>query len=47
VLARPLDQRLFFAGEATHHYDFSTAQGAYDSGHRAAEEAITALAATD
>jgi monoamine oxidase len=45
-LARPFEQRLFFAGEATHHYDFSTAHGAYDSGLRAAEEAIDALAAS-
>ena len=43
-LALPFDRRLFFAGEATHAYDFSTAHGAYDSGLRAAEEAIAALA---
>lgn len=42
-LARPFDDRLFFAGEATHAFDFSTAHGAHDSGHRAAEEAIAAL----
>ncbi|MDB5397392.1 MAG: amine oxidase [Rhodospirillales bacterium] len=42
-LARPFEDRLFFAGEATHHYDFSTAHGAYDSGVRAADEAIAAL----
>jgi monoamine oxidase len=46
-LARPFEQRLFFAGEATHRSDFSTAHGAYDSGLRAAEEAIEALAASD
>jgi monoamine oxidase len=39
-LALPFEQRLFFAGEATHTDDFSTA---YDSGFRAAEEAIAAL----
>jgi len=44
ALARPFDGRLFFAGEATHATDFSTAHGAYESGVRAAEEAITALA---
>ena len=44
ALARPLDERLFFAGEATHRTDFSTAHGAYLSGVRAAEEAIKALA---
>jgi len=43
-LALPFDQRLFFAGEATHAYDFSTAHGAYESGLRAADEAIEALA---
>ena len=42
-LALPFDQRLFFAGEATHAYDFSTAHGAYESGLRAADEAIAAL----
>jgi monoamine oxidase len=42
-LARPFEQRLFFAGEATHPYDFSTAHGAHASGVRAAEEALAAL----
>ena len=42
-LARPFEQRLFFAGEATHRSDFSTAHGAHDSGVRAAEEALAAL----
>ena len=40
LLARPFEGRLFFAGEATHPFDFSTAHGAHDSGVRAAEEAI-------
>jgi monoamine oxidase len=43
-LARPFEQRIFFAGEATSPGDFSTAHGAFDSGVRAAEEAIAALA---
>jgi monoamine oxidase len=43
-LARPFEQRLFFAGEATHSHDFSTAHGAYASGVRAAEEVMAALA---
>jgi monoamine oxidase len=43
-LALPFEQRLFFAGEATHPDNFSTAHGAYESGRRAAEEAIAALA---
>jgi monoamine oxidase len=43
-LALPFEQRLFFAGEATHTDDFSTAHGAYGSGLRAAEEAIASLA---
>jgi len=44
VLARPCEQRLFFAGEATHVNEFSTAHGAHDSGVRAAQEVIAALA---
>ena len=44
-LARPFDNRLFFAGEATHATDFSTAHGAYESGVRAANEALSALTA--
>jgi monoamine oxidase len=42
-LALPFEQRVFFAGEATHIDDFSTAHGAYESGLRAAEEAIAAF----
>jgi monoamine oxidase len=44
LLARPFEQRLFFAGEATHVDEFSTAHGAHDSGVRAAGEIIDALA---
>src|SRR5260370_29706362 len=42
-LARPFEHRLFFAGEATHANDFSTAHRAHDSGVRAAEAVIAAL----
>ncbi|MCJ2136723.1 FAD-dependent oxidoreductase [Methylobacterium sp. J-026] len=42
-LARPFEDRLFFAGEATHPSDFTTAHGAHDSGRRAADEAMAAL----
>lgn len=42
VLAAPLDDRLFFAGEATSPNFFSTAHGARDSGERAAQEAMAA-----
>lgn len=42
-LAQPFEDRLFFAGEATHPHDFTTAHGAHDSGRRAADEAIAAL----
>lgn len=45
ALARPLDDRVFFAGEATSPGDFSTAHGAHDTGVRAAGEAIAALRA--
>ncbi|WP_309710318.1 FAD-dependent oxidoreductase, partial [Armatimonas sp.] len=37
-LARPLSNKLFFAGEATEQDHFSTAHGAYLSGLRAAKE---------
>jgi monoamine oxidase len=47
VLAAPVEDRLFFAGEATSRADFSTAHGAYRSGVRAAEEAIAALRQPD
>lgn len=43
ALAHSFENRLFFAGEATHETDFSTAHGAYESGRRAADEAIAAL----
>jgi monoamine oxidase len=43
ILARPFDDRVFFAGEATNAGDFSTVHGAHDSGVRAAREAIAAL----
>ena len=43
-LARPFQDRLFVAGEATHPHDFTTAHGAHDSGQRAADEAMKALA---
>lgn len=42
-LAKPFEDRLFFAGEATHPFDFTTAHGAHDSGVRAANEALAAL----
>lgn len=42
-LARPVAERLFFAGEATHPTDFSTAHGALASGERAADEVLAAL----
>jgi monoamine oxidase len=44
ILAAPVDGRLFFAGEATSPHAFSTAHGACESGVRAAQEAIAALA---
>lgn len=39
-LARPIDQRLFFAGEATSKQAYATVHGAYLSGLRAADEII-------
>ena len=43
ILAAPVDDRLFFAGEATSPNFFSTAHGAHDSGERAAREVLGAL----
>jgi monoamine oxidase len=45
-LAAPVDDRLFFAGEACSRHAFSTAHGAYLTGRAAAEQAIAALAAS-
>jgi monoamine oxidase len=42
VLAAPVDDRLFFAGEACSRNDFSTAHGAYRTGIIAAEQVIAA-----
>jgi monoamine oxidase len=44
VLAAPVDDRLFFAGEACSINDYSTAHGAYRTGVSAAEQVMTALA---
>lgn len=42
VLAAPVDDRLFFAGEACSRHDFSTAHGAYATGVAAAEAMLSA-----
>jgi monoamine oxidase len=42
VLAAPVDNRLFFAGEACSAHDFSTAHGGYLTGVAAAEQVIAA-----
>jgi monoamine oxidase len=42
ALAAPVDDRLFFAGEACSEGDYSTAHGAYFTGIAAAEQAIAA-----
>jgi monoamine oxidase len=42
-LAEPVDDRLFFAGEACSPNFFSTAHGAYETGTRAAEAALSSL----
>jgi monoamine oxidase len=43
ALSRPVDDRLFFAGEACSDEDFSTAHGAYRTGIAAAEQVMRAL----
>ncbi len=40
VLAAPVDDRIFFAGEACSKRRFSTAHGAYESGEKAAEAVL-------
>lgn len=40
ILAKPVDDRLFFAGEATSPHFFSTAHGAQETGVRAANEML-------
>ena len=42
TLAAPVDDRLFFAGEACSTHDFSTAHGALETGIAAAEQALAA-----
>ncbi len=43
VLAAPHDNRMFFAGEACSRSRYSTAHGAFETGHDAAEQALAAL----
>jgi len=43
VLAAPVDNRVFFAGEACSAHAFSTAHGAYETGLAAAHQALAAL----
>ena len=43
TLAAPVNGRLFFAGEACSHGDFSTAHGGWSTGVIAADQAISAL----
>jgi monoamine oxidase len=43
VLAAPVENRLFFAGEACSTHDFSTAHGAFRTGIAAADAALAAL----
>lgn len=43
ALAQPVDNRLFFAGEACHPESYSTAHGAYLTGQAAAAHALAAL----
>jgi monoamine oxidase len=43
MLAAPVDERIFFAGEACSHGDFSTAHGGWITGVNAAGQAVFAL----
>jgi monoamine oxidase len=42
ALAAPVDARLFFAGEACSHGNFSTAHGGWETGVTAAEQVLRA-----
>jgi monoamine oxidase len=44
ILAAPVEERIFFAGEATHATFYSTVHGAWLSGERAADEALASFA---
>lgn len=39
-MAKPIDDQVFFAGEATTRCSFGTVHGAYTSGYRAAQEIL-------
>ncbi len=43
ILAEPLQDRIFFAGEATHETQWGTVGGAWASGERAADQALKKL----
>lgn len=43
ILAEPIAQRIFFAGEATHPHYYATVHGAYETGIRAARDVMGAL----
>lgn len=47
ILAEPINQQLFFAGEATHPHFYATVHGAYETGVRAAREVAQALSESD
>lgn len=47
VLAEPVEDRIFFAGEACSPHAFSTAHGAYETGVAAAEAALAAVSRTE
>jgi monoamine oxidase len=46
VLAEPLGERVLFAGEATHATRFASVHGAWDSGERAADDALRLMRPT-
>jgi monoamine oxidase len=45
VLAAPVEDRIFFAGEACSAHAFSTAHGAFETGVEAADRVIVGLGA--
>ncbi len=43
LLGRPVGQRLFFAGEATHPHFYATVHGAYETGVYAADQIVSSI----
>jgi monoamine oxidase len=45
IMMEPIRDRIYFAGEAIHETQWGTVNGAWESGHRAAEAALRQIGA--